>query len=230
MQIGGVAGGIYKVCDWLMKLAILNLIWLLFVVMGLGLFGVFPATVAMLYVLKCWVRTEECKTFSYFASVYKQSFVKANLLMIATVAVGAVLMINMVIVQAMEGLLRVILQYGMVFLFLLYCIVALYIMPVFSLRPQGVRATIKRAFMVSFLHPVRTGGFVAGLGLFSLVIRSIPGMIPFYGASLIGMLTILMITPILDEKEGKKDGQEEHRRQRERDVKNDIWEVRNDTT
>ncbi|WP_066159950.1 YesL family protein [Halalkalibacter krulwichiae] len=228
MQMGGVAGGIYKVCDWLMKLAILNLIWLLFVVMGLGLFGVFPATVAMLNVLKCWVRKEECKTFSYFASVYKQSFVKVNLLMIMTVAVGAVLMINVVIVQAMEGLLRVFVQYGMVFLLLLYSIVALYIMPVFSHRPQGVWATIKRAFVISFLHPVRTGVFVAGLGLIYLVIRSIPGMIPFYGASLIGMWTILMIMPILDEKEEKKDGQEQ--RERERDVKKDIWEVRNDTT
>ncbi|ARK30082.1 hypothetical protein BkAM31D_09565 [Halalkalibacter krulwichiae] len=226
--MGGVAGGIYKVCDWLMKLAILNLIWLLFVVMGLGLFGVFPATVAMLNVLKCWVRKEECKTFSYFASVYKQSFVKVNLLMIMTVAVGAVLMINVVIVQAMEGLLRVFVQYGMVFLLLLYSIVALYIMPVFSHRPQGVWATIKRAFVISFLHPVRTGVFVAGLGLIYLVIRSIPGMIPFYGASLIGMWTILMIMPILDEKEEKKDGQEQ--RERERDVKKDIWEVRNDTT
>jgi uncharacterized membrane protein YesL len=228
MQIGGVTGGIYKVCNWLMKLAIINLVWLLFVLAGLGIFGLFPATVAMLSVLKCWVKQEECKMFPYFASVYRRSFVKANLLMVLTVAFGAVLITNFMIVQTMEGLLHVFLKYGMIFLFVLYSMVVLYVMPIFSHRAEGVRGTIKLSFVTSVLHPVRTGMLAGGFVLVYLVIRAIPGMIPFYSVSLIGMWTVLMVTPILDGKEEKKDHQQE--RERERDVKKDIWEVHNETT
>ncbi|MFC0472599.1 YesL family protein [Halalkalibacter kiskunsagensis] len=204
MQVGGITGGIYKVCDWLMKLAIINLLWLLFTLVGLGLFGIFPATVAMLSVLNRWINQEECKVVPYFATVFKRSFVKANILMGFAVMVGAVLIANFYIIQAMDGLLHVFLKYGVIVLFVFYSMIVLYVLPVFSHHSQGVWNTFKMSFITSALHPLRTGVLVAGFGLLYLIIRSFPGMIPFYGVSLIGMWTAVILSPIFEREQKKK--------------------------
>ncbi|WP_227937177.1 YesL family protein [Alkalihalobacillus deserti] len=204
MQVGGITGGIYKVCDWLMKLAIVNLLWLLFALVGLGLFGIFPATVAMLSVLNRWINQEECKVVPYFVAVFKRSFVKANILLVFAVMVGAVLIANFYIVQAMDGLLHVFLKYGMIVLFVFYSMIVLYVLPIFSHHSQGVWNTFKMSFITSALHPLRTGVLVGGFGLLYLIIRSFPGMIPFYGVSLIGMWTAVILSPIFEREQKKK--------------------------
>ncbi|WP_332628545.1 YesL family protein [Halalkalibacter flavus] len=197
MQVGGVAGGIYKVCDWLMKLAIVNLLWIAFTVLGLGIFGMFPATVALLTVLTRWIKKEECKVVSSFFLAYKKSFIKANMLMVLTLVVGSVLAMNVIVVQSMSGILHVFLKYGLLCLFVMYTIVALYVIPMVTYQSHGVWMTIKMAFITGALHPVRTGMLLGGFVLLYFVLRSIPGMIPFYGVSLMGMWTVVVLAPIL---------------------------------
>ncbi|MCL7747979.1 YesL family protein [Halalkalibacter alkaliphilus] len=197
MQVGGVAGGIYKVCDWLMKLAIVNLLWIAFTVLGLGIFGMFPATVALLTVLTRWIKKEECKVVQSFFRAYKNSFVKANMLMVLTLALGSVLAMNVIVVQSMSGILHVFLKYGLLCLFVMYTIIALYVIPMVTYRSHGVWMTMKMAFITGTLHPVRTGMLVGGFVLLYFVLRSIPGMIPFYGVSLMGMWTVVVLAPIL---------------------------------
>ncbi|WP_209124139.1 YesL family protein [Alkalihalobacillus sp. BA299] len=197
MQLGGVTGGIYKVCDWLMKLAIVNLLWILFALLGLGIFGLFPATIAMLTVLNYWTKQEECKVVRTFADAYKESFIKANVFMLLIVTVGAVLITNYMIIQSMNGILHVFLKYGLIFMFVIYSLVVLYIMPILSYRSQGIWNTVKMAFITGALHPARTGILLGGFVLLYLIIRSFPGMIPFYSVSLIGLWTTVILSPIL---------------------------------
>ncbi|WP_332697707.1 YesL family protein [Halalkalibacter lacteus] len=207
MQVGGMTGGIYKVCDWLMKLAIVNLLWLSFTLLGLGLFGMFPATVAMLSVLNRWINQEEFKVVPYFVHVWKETFVRANIMMVLTVIVGAVLVTNFMIVQSMDGILHLFLKYGLICTFVLYSIVVLYVLPILSHHSHGGWHTIKMSFITGTLHPVRTGLLLGGYVLLYLIIRSFPGVIPFYSVSLIGIWTTVILAPVMmREKEENSQG------------------------
>lgn len=73
------AGGFYTLCSWITKIAYINLLWIVFSIAGLLLFGIMPATIAICTVVRKWFLKEaEFAIFPVFVSTYKQEFFSAN--------------------------------------------------------------------------------------------------------------------------------------------------------
>lgn len=64
MELTGWRGTLYRYMDWGMRLAYINILWLGGIILGLGVVGFFPATVAMLSVIRKWSYGEGYKNLS----------------------------------------------------------------------------------------------------------------------------------------------------------------------
>ena len=53
-MIHTLANGFYRFCEWVMRLAYLNLLWIGFTLAGAVIFGLAPATAAMFAVTRQW--------------------------------------------------------------------------------------------------------------------------------------------------------------------------------
>src|SRR5690606_14573692 len=63
----------------LLKVAYINVLWILFSIVGLGIFGLFPATTAMYAVTrKLIIGESNFNIFSVFWGYFKKDFLKAN--------------------------------------------------------------------------------------------------------------------------------------------------------
>ncbi len=75
MQMGGIMGGFYRVSEWIMRFAYVNILWGLFTLAGLVLFGFMPATVAMFTVIRKWLMGEtDIPVFKTFFASFKKRF------------------------------------------------------------------------------------------------------------------------------------------------------------
>src|SRR5690625_7635570 len=77
----GFALKYYRFTVWVVRLVYVNLLWILFTVIGLGVLGIMPATAAMFAVVRKWLRGEDdFPIFTTYKDAYKEEFLKANLL------------------------------------------------------------------------------------------------------------------------------------------------------
>ena len=65
--------------EWIIRLVVLNILWVGVSVVGLGILGIFPATSATFSVLRKWiVENNELKFSSEFLHYYNNNFWKSN--------------------------------------------------------------------------------------------------------------------------------------------------------
>lgn len=88
MRSKKIARLIYDIGDWLAKIIMLHLIWLVFTLAGLIIFGLMPATAAMFTVLRKWLTKEEVPMFRTFLKAYQSSFKEKNFLGLIYVGLG----------------------------------------------------------------------------------------------------------------------------------------------
>ncbi|MFC4402697.1 YesL family protein [Gracilibacillus xinjiangensis] len=133
MEFSGIWSGLYKASLWVTRLAWLNILWLLSTLIGLILFGLMPATIAMFTVVRKWIQKDyDLNIFSTFLKAYKESFIRANLFGIIIYVVGYILSIFL----KYTGLMNESGMYPILFgIFLLaaffYAMLIIYIAPVY---------------------------------------------------------------------------------------------------
>ncbi|GAB2557004.1 YesL family protein [Gracilibacillus alcaliphilus] len=133
MELSGIWGGFYRISVWVTRLAWLNLLWIAFTLVGLLLFGIFPATFAMFAVVRKWVVKEyDIPVFETFFSEYKQSFLKANLFGIVLYMIGYFLSVFLNYTGFMANSNIYVILFGLfVIAAFLYLLLLLYIAPVY---------------------------------------------------------------------------------------------------
>lgn len=79
MELNGFVGVLYRTSEWIMRLVYLNLLWIAFSLLGIVLFGFFPATAAMFSVVRKWIMGEtDVRVFKEFWQTYRKEFWKSN--------------------------------------------------------------------------------------------------------------------------------------------------------
>jgi uncharacterized membrane protein YesL len=184
MEMRGWMGGIYRFCEWIMRLAYVNLLWIMFSIVGLVILGFFPATAAMFAVTRQWMMgREETPVFSTFWNNYRKEFWRSNLLGWLMVLFGYILYIDYRILAQMEGWWALSIQVVLLLITLFYTVVALNIVQVFVHYEVKVLQYLKFAFVIgfSYLH----WSIFMGVGVFSLyfIFMTVPGLIPFFSGS-----------------------------------------------
>ncbi|MDY7221484.1 DUF624 domain-containing protein [Halalkalibacterium halodurans] len=186
MESAGWTGGLFRMCEWITRLAFVNGLWLLFTVVGLGLFGFAPATVAMFSIVRKWIMGEQSfSVYSTFWTIYKKEFRKANLLFGLVLLTLVVLYVNYVIIHAMTGAL----YYVLLICFSLFCLVVavvlLYIFPIYVHFEGSLLHYFRSAILVGTSFPLRT--VVMAVTAFTAVLLGLllPGVaLLFFGSGL----------------------------------------------
>ncbi|MFA9556724.1 DUF624 domain-containing protein [Evansella sp. AB-rgal1] len=54
MDNKGLIGNLYRVSEWLIRLAYINILWMLFTIVGLIILGIAPATATVFTIIRKW--------------------------------------------------------------------------------------------------------------------------------------------------------------------------------
>jgi uncharacterized membrane protein YesL len=155
MDATGVTGKLYHACQWIARLAFLNLLWLVFMGVGLFIFGATPSTVAMFTIIRKWLQGEkELPIFRLFLEIYKKEFWASNRLGLVLMVVTFILLLDWVLIGSVQGILYPILTGCLIGVAFLFSIVMLYIFPVFVHYEYKTFQYVKVAFLLGISYPL----------------------------------------------------------------------------
>lgn len=204
MQIDWTSSKFYRLCEWIWRLAYVNLLWIFLTIAGLGVFGLLPATVAMFAVLRKWVMKEpDIPIFSTFISTYKKEFIKVNILGLIFAATGYIIYFNYTFLGTIGGLAHTVLLIGLLCGALAYLMTLLFIFPVYVQYDIKLFQYIKVASVIGFTNPLVVIILLLSLTLLYHFFYLIPGLVIFYSASLPSFL-VMWCGSMLFSKIGKK--------------------------
>ncbi|WP_066050665.1 YesL family protein [Robertmurraya korlensis] len=155
MDTTGMTGKLYQACQWISRLAYLNLLWLLFIGVGLVFFGVAPSTVAMFTIIRKWLQGErELPIFSTFMEIFKREFWASNRLGLVLMASSFVIWFDWQLIGGVQGTLYPILAGCLIGVSLLFMMVLTYIFPVYVHYENKTFQYIKVAFLLGISYPL----------------------------------------------------------------------------
>ncbi|MBO1004827.1 YesL family protein [Pseudogracilibacillus auburnensis] len=200
MQTSGFSGILNRTMEWLMRLAYLNIIWILFTVIGLGIFTIFPATAAALGIARKWVRKEDdFPVFRTYWTTFRKEFWHAQALGGIFLIAGIVLYVDYIIFAAGSTSLLIGLKYITFVLIFFYFSVLIFLFPVLVHYEMTFFQAFKTAFFLGFLRPTYSLLIISVLGILLIIMFKLPGLLPFFGVS-IPFLWITIVTQKLFEK------------------------------
>lgn len=185
-----LVGGYYQLCVWVTRFAYVNVLWILFTLLGFVLFGVMPSTVAMFAVIRKWVNGDsEVPIFKTFLEVYRVEFLKSNILGYVFLAVGAILYIDLYFLRTQEGLVNLFLTYGILVLFFIYFVMLLFIFPIFVHFELKFKQYITWPLIIGVIHPIVTIGMIIGtIVAFYVLFKMLPALALFFGGSVMAFI------------------------------------------
>jgi len=189
----GMMKSFYTISLWLARLMYVNILWILFTIVGLGVVGFYPSTTAMFAVIRKWVLGDrDIPVFKTFWSNYKREFVKSNILGIF-ISIFAFIMyssLNIISSVTIPSLKVLYIPNGLVTL--LFLLTVLYIFPVFVHYDVKLTKVAKNAFIIMTINPISTFCMVVLTGFLLFIIYKIPGLIPFFSGSIIAFLLMFL--------------------------------------
>lgn len=185
----GILGTIYTVMEWITKIAFLNILWWLGILVGLILFGFAPSTAAVFSVSRKWLTgKQDIPVFTTYIHTYRSEFLQSNFLCFPLYLFGYLLYINYQFVLIIEKTF----YYPMLFVFvtalIFFIAISIYIFPVFVHYKNSILNYYRTALMVGFSYPFISLTMVVTFLLFGLLLERFVGLIPFFPVSLISVV------------------------------------------
>jgi uncharacterized membrane protein YesL len=175
-----------------MLLAYVNILWLIFTLLGAVIFGLFPATAAMFAIIRKWlIGKEDVPVFKTFWNYYRDEFFKTNALGLIFSVTGLLLYLDFKIIDFHNEVFNRIFLTVMFLFASIYTVILLYIFPVFVHYDLKLLQYIKNAFLIGIANPIRTALMVLCLITAYYGLKIAPGLLPFFSGSL---LSILLMT------------------------------------
>lgn len=178
------------------SICLFTFLWLAFTLLGLGIFGITPATAAMFAVTRKWVHQEkDIPIFQTFFQSYKKEFIQANLLGIILMFVAYILVIQFNILFHQEKLMYKLASFSVVALMILYVIILTYFFPIFVHFRLKWFDYLKWPFVIGIVHPILTVVLIGGISVLIIVVyHSIPALLFFFSGSVISYLIMLGVS------------------------------------
>ncbi|WP_142303574.1 YesL family protein [Evansella halocellulosilytica] len=181
----------YQACDWVMKLAYMNFLWAIFTLAGGIVFGFFPATVAMFSLLRLMLQKKSHPPiFQHFLSTFKKEFLRANVINVIFITVGAIITVNFFLIQQLQGLLLTISLIGAAIGLFIFVTIILFIFPVYVHYDLKFTDYFKVSLFMPFTNFWTFSMTSGGLLLLLILFYFAPVLAVFFGAS--GIAFILM--------------------------------------
>ncbi|WP_078555334.1 YesL family protein [Bacillus alkalicellulosilyticus] len=175
---------LFRVSDFLYRIITLNVLWVFFVILGLGVFGFMPATVAVYSVTRRWLLGEDdVPMFKTFLFYYKKEFVKSNLVGIIFMFFSYLVYLNFIFIDYSPETVGRVLFYILVSVSFIIAITFINIFPVMAHYEFSVINYIRAAGALAFLHPLRMLMQLVWIVGYWLVIINFMVLIPLIGVS-----------------------------------------------
>ncbi|MFE7062868.1 YesL family protein [Sutcliffiella sp. NPDC057660] len=172
---------------WMLKVAYLNLLWIGFTLLGLGVLGLFPSTGAMFTIVQKWLGKEPVeKIFSTFWKIYKKEFVALNKFGLFFIAIGYLLIYDLLFIQ-MNGSNLIWLFPVIGFLGISYILTLLYFFPIYIKYEMKFYHYIKQAFLIGAGSLLETILIFTVCMVLMITVWFIPGIIPFFTGSVLAV-------------------------------------------
>ncbi|MEH7011771.1 YesL family protein [Neobacillus niacini] len=185
-QTGGYMEKLNTIMEWIMRFFVLQLIWILFCLVGLVIGGIFPATFTMFAICRKWINKQtEFPIFRTFWDLYRKGFLKTNLLGWVTTLTGCSLYYYFQLLKGTEGTMGLVLLIAVWIAGILYLMTALFIIPVYVHFDIKLIDVAKYALIIAIAHPFHVISMAALIIGFSMVIILIPGLFPFFSFSVL---------------------------------------------
>lgn len=169
-----------EVSEWIVRLVWTNILWFVFIVAGLGVFGIMPATVALFAVTRKWkMKDLDVSLLKTFKETFKKEFVRSNCIGLIYAVIGFFLYVDLRIAESMEGTFSVILYVFISFIILLYLNAIVHFFPLYVHYHYSLKDYIKQSFIISLISPFSTLLICIGLFFIGYLITNMPGLIPF---------------------------------------------------
>jgi uncharacterized membrane protein YesL len=206
MQLGSFSNAIYTFCDWLTRLAYINLLWILFTFRGFVIFGFFPATIAMLATLRQFLLKNNPPVFQTFSQYYKKEYFNSNKLGLVIVMIGFLLYMNINFIQYTPNQLSFFLFYSSMIMTCIYFLVICYTMASYVEFDQPLGTHMKNALLLTIYSPLPSLFIIFGFASVYFAVSNISGFGFFFSVSLLG-LVILSSANLAFKRIARKQGQ-----------------------
>ncbi len=183
-----------KVAYWMLSLIYLNLLWIMFTVLGLGILGLFPSTVALFGVVRLMVMKEGQEPFKFFQSfwrIFKKDFWRANSFGLLFTFVCYFLIFDFQFVQLSNGQFNFLLP-ALFFILISSILTLLFFFPVYVHFELKYFQYIKQSFLIAITSPLELFGILASTLAMYFFLTFLPGAIPLFSGSLLAYaITVL---------------------------------------
>lgn len=181
--------GLFAMTEWITKLAYLNLLWLGFSLLGLGIFGFFPATVSMFTVVRKWMIGEtDIPIFQTFWRTYKKEFFKSNGMGLIVLIVSGLIVLDLVFMNN-NGSSFTNLIHIPLYLFIFSCVMTMfYLFPMYVHYDLKFIDIFKNSFLIMLINPISNLVIITGIVAIYFVMKFIPGLAFFFGGSVTAMI------------------------------------------
>ncbi|MCM3217849.1 YesL family protein [Niallia taxi] len=175
-------GKLFIACEWIMKTAYLNIIWIAYTIAGLLVFGFMPATTALFAVIRKWLHREtDIPVWRTFHTIYKQEFLKANLLGLFLMVIGVILCLDYWFLQYTDGLIKGMMTGMLLLLSAIFLTLLGYFFPIFVHYDLKLGDYLKYALLLGAYHLHITLLMLVLTIATACLLLYMPGLIPFYG-------------------------------------------------
>ncbi|KPV59512.1 membrane protein [Paenibacillus sp. A3] len=215
MEFRGIMGGFYRISEWIMRLSVINVLWVIcaipFFFLGLVFlqsqsadqalqtlilmaivapFTIFPSTTAMFSVARKWLTGEEdVPLFKTFFRGYKDNFVQSLLGGLIYIIIGVILYTNFQFYGNQTGTFGI-LRFLVLSLTVLLIISLFHFFSILSHLHMKILQIVKNALLITIGNPVRSLSMIVLNGIVLYVSFSMfTFLIPFFMGSLIAVVS-----------------------------------------
>jgi uncharacterized membrane protein YesL len=172
--------GLYTLTEWITRFAYVNLLWIGFTLLGLVVFGISPATVAMFAIIRKWIMGEtEIPVFQTFWNSYKKEFLRGNRLGLIIALFAYIIFIDLNYIE-----LDTIIQIPLYLIIFAIVMTILYIFPVYVHYNVTFIQLFKNSFFIMMVNPLSSIIMLIGFVALFFVMKFLPALSVFFGGSL----------------------------------------------
>ncbi|MGO4937613.1 DUF624 domain-containing protein [Fundicoccus sp. Sow4_H7] len=170
---------------------LLNIYWIIFLLLGLGVFGFFPATLTLVTILSenKYQQQNFMELFASFWRLYKENFIRSNLYGFMYIAIAFVIYWSTI--TALSNNLQIL--YPWIILLLIVYVAHLAYSFVFK-ATQSLKGLDKiiQPFLVMLTCPIETIGMVASTILWLIALDFFFVLVPLFSANIIVICWLIL--------------------------------------
>lgn len=180
MLSGTFSARAYSFFDTLLWIACLNMLWIVFTVLGLGVLGAGPATAAAQILVRKRATGDQARLLRSFAVEYFRNFGRTNILAVPIMGVAVALMMNWNFYSGSNGLAASLMTAGIFVASLFLAGSACYIFPLYARYDLPLAQYFLSSSRFALRHLAGTVIllFVSAAAVYAS--SAVPGLIPFF--------------------------------------------------